>query len=47
MQEDHANEKFLGVNISGFVKEKGHDESTIEDVKVQDDPTIEMVYTLL
>lgn len=48
MQENQVNEKVSTIMVSGFVKEKGHDESigTLENVKVQDDQTKELVHML-
>jgi len=40
------NEKVFVVMISSFVKLKGHNESTMEDVLVQDDPVEELVHML-
>jgi len=37
-QVDQENEKISEVMLLGFVKVQGHHESTIEGVKVQDEP---------
>lgn len=42
-QEYQVNEGISAIMLSRFVKSQGHDESIMEGVKDQDDPTIDLV----